>query len=188
MSIKAGRVGVNPSQVDPVDGSIISSATSGYTKQEADAKFLTQTDAASTYESKSDASSAHNALQPKTLTVPIEMLSGTKLTVETALQGLSEVSISSLTTEEGYTYTKNVLRRQGNIVFLNLVMSTVTGVAEDLIGTIPQGYIPSEEIYGTARKTGGVSTPVKIQSDGKVKLAATVNGESISLGATWLIG
>ena len=89
MSIKAGRVGVNPSQVNPVDGSILSSATSGYTKQEADAKFLTQTNAASTYESKSDASTAHNALQPKTLAVPIEMLSGTKLSVETALQGLN---------------------------------------------------------------------------------------------------
>lgn len=89
MSIKAGRVGVNPSQVNPIDGSILSSATSGYTKQEADAKFLTQTDAASTYESKSDATTAYNALQPKTLAVPIEMLSGTKLTVETALQGLN---------------------------------------------------------------------------------------------------
>ena len=90
MSIKAGRVGVNPSQVDPVDGSLKSSATSGYTKQETDAKFLTQADAASTYESKSDASTAHNALQPKTLAVPIEMLSGTKLSVETALQGLND--------------------------------------------------------------------------------------------------
>lgn len=94
MSIKAGRVGVNPSQVDPVDGSILSSATSGYTKQEADAKFLSQTDAASTYESKSDASAAHNALQPKTLDVPIEMLSGSKLTVESALQGLNDEKMS----------------------------------------------------------------------------------------------
>lgn len=95
MSIKAGRVGVNPSQVNPVDGSIVSSATSGYTKQEADAKFLTQTDAASTYESKNDASTAHNALQPKTLAVPIEMLSGSKLTVETALQGLNSEKLST---------------------------------------------------------------------------------------------
>ena len=42
MSLKAGRVGVNPNQVDPVDGSIKSSATEGYTKQEADAKFSTK--------------------------------------------------------------------------------------------------------------------------------------------------
>lgn len=98
MSLKAGRVGVNPSQVDPVDGSILSDATSGYTKQEADAKFLTQTDAANTYESKSDASIARAALQPKTLAVPISMLDGTKLTVENALQGLNT---------EKFTYADN---------------------------------------------------------------------------------
>lgn len=98
MSLKAGRVGVNPSQVDPVDGSILSSSTSGYTKQEADAKFLTQSDAASTYESKSDANTAYAALQPKTLAVPISMLGGTKLTVENALQGLNT---------EKFTYADN---------------------------------------------------------------------------------
>ena len=89
MSLKAGRVGVNPSDVDPVSGRINSSSTDAYTKAQADDKFLSKVDAASTYESKSDASTAHNQLQPKTLAVPIEMLSGTKLTVETALQGLN---------------------------------------------------------------------------------------------------
>lgn len=79
MSLKAGRVGVNPSQVDPVDGSIKSSATGAYTKAEADAKF----------ETKSDATTALAAKQPINLVVPIEMLSGTKLTVESALTGLN---------------------------------------------------------------------------------------------------
>lgn len=84
MALKAGRVGVAPDQVDEF-GRISSEATSGYTKQEADAKFETQTHAASTYETKSDAA----ALQPIMLSVPIEMLSGTKLTVEEALNGLN---------------------------------------------------------------------------------------------------
>ena len=41
MSLKAGRVGVAPDQVDEF-GKIKSEATSGYTKQEADAKFSTK--------------------------------------------------------------------------------------------------------------------------------------------------
>ena len=82
MALKAGRVGVNPNQVDPVDGSIKSSATEGYTKQEADAKFETQEAAAD--------------LQPKRLAVPIEMISGSKLTVEDALQGFNTVNSMDL--------------------------------------------------------------------------------------------
>lgn len=144
MSIKAGRVGVNPSQVDPVDGSILSSAISGYTKQEADAKFLSQTDAASTYESKSDASTAHNALQPKTLAVPIEMLSGTKLTVETALQGLNGDKVS----KSALTYTENTVKglkfryqKKDNIV--TVIVSgeaTDTFSNQELMDTIPNAY------------------------------------------------
>lgn len=94
MAIKAGRVGVAPNQVDEF-GNINSEATSGYTKQEADTKFETQSHAASTYETQSHAASTYETksdaatLQPKTLLVPIEMLSGTKLTVESALQGLN---------------------------------------------------------------------------------------------------
>lgn len=153
MSMKAGRVGVNPSQVNPVDGSILSSATSGYTKQEADAKFLTQTDAASTYESKSDASTAHNALQPKTLAIPIEMLSGSKLTVETALQGLNteklnftdvmyQDDVDNLTDPGIYAigYATNVPERYGIMLV----------AARGLVGqsrTIHQIYFRGSSIY-----------------------------------------
>ena len=84
MSLKAGRVGVAPDQVDEF-GKIKSEATASYTKQEADVKFETQLHAASTYETKTDAA----ALQPINLSVPIEMMSGTKLTVEQALNGLN---------------------------------------------------------------------------------------------------
>lgn len=85
MALKPGRVGVDPSQVD-LFGNIIGGGSGGdiYTKAEADAKFETQTAAAQ--------------LQPITLAVPIEMLSGTKLTVESALQGLNS---------EKFTYADN---------------------------------------------------------------------------------
>ena len=99
MSLKAGRVGVHPADVDPVSGHISASSSEGYTKTQADDKFLakndasstylSKSDASSTYESKADASIAHNLLQPKQLALPIEMLDGTKLTVESALQSLN---------------------------------------------------------------------------------------------------
>ena len=97
MSIKAGRVGVAPDQVDEF-GTIHSEAIEGYTKQEADAKFETQNHATSTF-------------QPKTLSVPIEMLSGTKLTVETALQGLNVEKVNRA--DQNVLGAKNLLLNQG---------------------------------------------------------------------------
>lgn len=59
MALKAGRVGVHPSQVDLFG--MIQGGGSGdsYTKAEADAKFETQTYAASTYESKATAEATY---------------------------------------------------------------------------------------------------------------------------------
>ena len=88
MALKAGRVGVSPDQVDEF-GKISSDATGAYTKQEADAKFETQLHASSTYETKTEASSALAEKQSINLSVPIELLSGSVLTVESALQGLA---------------------------------------------------------------------------------------------------
>ena len=65
MSLQAGRVGVDPSQVDLFGKIIGGGSGDAYTKAEADAKFLSQTDAASIYESKSEASVAHAALEAK---------------------------------------------------------------------------------------------------------------------------
>lgn len=83
MSLRAGRVGVAPSQVDEFGVIKGGSGPSGdsYTKQEADAKFETKDNATSTYETKADAAN----LQPKTITVPTHMLGGTQLTVEASL-------------------------------------------------------------------------------------------------------
>lgn len=63
MSLKSGRVGVNPAFVNPVDGSILLPPSpppeNVYTKTECDNKFLSKTDASSTYLSKTDASSTY---------------------------------------------------------------------------------------------------------------------------------
>lgn len=139
MALKAGRVGVAPDQVDEF-GRISSEATSGYTKQEADAKFETQTHAASTYETKSEAA----ALQPILLSVPIEMLEGTALTVESALQMLSEVSTGELTTD----FTKDTARtnaatRDGNVVTVDVNITGITFESSGgTIAMIPEGFRP----------------------------------------------
>lgn len=77
MAQRAGRVGVNPADVNPVTGHVnVEVPGNVYTKTQVDNKFLTKTKAASDY-------------QGKNLAVPIQMLDGTKLTVEAALQGLN---------------------------------------------------------------------------------------------------
>ncbi len=128
MSLKAGRVGVAPDQVD-LFGNIIGGGSGGdaYTKEESDAKFETITNAASTYETKANAadtyetkanaadtyetkthaaetyvtSSAIAGLQTETLDTPISMLSGNKTTVEDALQGLNDSNASMITLTSG---------------------------------------------------------------------------------------
>ncbi|MBO7732090.1 MAG: hypothetical protein J6S67_06050 [Methanobrevibacter sp.] len=78
MALKAGRVGLNKELVDEF-GYLKEDAPSGeyYTKTQADNKFETKTH-------------VNNNFQKKTLEVPIELLSGSALTVESALQGLNE--------------------------------------------------------------------------------------------------
>ena len=151
MAIKAGRVGVAPDQVDEF-GNINSEATSGYTKQEADAKFETQTHAASTYETKTDAA----ALQPKTLAVPIELLNGSALTVEEALNGINEdkinKGISSTAVTDVVTGADvdsdmgNHIYQTGSVTQLLLSLSKVTVSAWGTVGVIPPQYRPKSNL------------------------------------------
>lgn len=150
MSLKAGRVGVNPADVDPIDGHISPSSMSGYTKEEADAKFETQTHAVSTYETKTEAA----ALQPKTLTVPISLLSGSKLTVEDTLKGLSDrssINVSDFVTAEAPAVvdaTNSYVEAIGNLVFFRLRITSITATAMDtVIATISEEYRPKKDLY-----------------------------------------
>ena len=67
MSLKSGRVGVNPAYVNPVDGSLLLPPSpppeNVYTKTECDNKFLSKTDASDTYLTQT---SAGNTYQTKT--------------------------------------------------------------------------------------------------------------------------
>lgn len=201
MSLKAGRVGVNPSDVDPVSGHINSSSTDAYTKAQVDDKFLSKsdagstylskTDAASTYESKSDASTAHNQLQPKTLAVPIEMLSGTKLTVETALQGLNDivsVADAAATIDNDFTANTvmNTLRKFGNIVFFCYSNSSITVAVDAQIGTIPEGYRPAS--YCRFIDTAGADGKrISISAQGLFKTVDAFTGSDMQIRAMWMV-
>ena len=177
MSIKAGRVGVNPADVDPINGHISPESLSGYTKQEADAKFETQTHAASTYETKTEAGSAHALLQPKTLAVPIHMLDGSKLTVEAVLDGVSG-SDTSVTVVEGLTVVEDInhVRKFGSLVEVCLKLSGVTLANGDKIGDIPLAYIPKDvNLVYDVRHSGG-TIGINIDATGKM----TLNGGAVS--------
>ena len=78
MALKAGRVGVAKDQVDEF-GKITGGSTpeNVYTKTQCDNKFETKTHANNTY-------------QPKTIEVPLELLGGSQLTVETSLHAIEE--------------------------------------------------------------------------------------------------
>ena len=200
MSLKAGRVGVNPADVDPISGHINSSGTDAYTKAQADDKFLSKSDAASTYESKSDASTAHNLLQPKTLAVPIEMLLGTKLTVESALQGLNEEINDINTVKEGTITTTftfgntHTVRKYGKVVELNLIVTAIEDVTayNTAIAQISAGFRPNADIQPISFLKVGSEKVVRgyiKKSTGEIQLqenvASGANGE-FRIFATWI--
>lgn len=65
MSLKSGRVGVNPAYVNPVDGSILLPPSpppeNVYTKTECDDKFLSKTDASDMYLTQTSASNTYQS-------------------------------------------------------------------------------------------------------------------------------
>lgn len=134
MALKAGRVGVAVSEVD-LFGRINSDSTSGYTKAEADAKFLnkvdasseyltqsgasvtyeTQVNAAATYETKSNAASTYETQSHASSTY--ETQSHASATYET--QTSASTSYSTLTAALP-NYTPVVTQNNGVAVFDNL--------------------------------------------------------------------
>ena len=138
MALKAGRVGVSPDQVDEF-GKISSDATGAYTKQEADAKFETQSHASSTYETKTEAA----ALQPKTLAVPISMLIGSQLvpknTVEEVIATMNEGMTNKDLTDS--VFKKRTLSSSDDLD--DIVESGIYGIS-----TSP-AHIPENQSYCT---------------------------------------
>ena len=194
MSIKAGRVGVNPSQVNPVDGSILSSATSGYTKDEADAKFETQTNASTEYAK----------LQPKTLVVPISMLQGSvlvpKTTVEAVVQTMDKAmtnkELTELATVQESACTDiisdatvdssvgNHILKTGNVVQLVLRLNNVT--MANTFATmckIPEGFRPK---YSFNLRDALTTNGFAIQSNGNILNRDALSNATVVLCTTWI--
>lgn len=194
MSLKAGRVGVAPDQVDDF-GVIKSEATGGYTKQEADAKF----------ETKTNANTEYAKLQPKTLSVPISMLQGSLLVPKTTVEDVIQTMDNAMTNREltdavtqnettieletGITkWTENVVCKQGKFCFINLTVSgSFPSNTEVLVGTIPVGYRPRQIVFFPLCTTSGYGY-VKVEQDGKIKLnSVSANATNVGVFGTWLV-
>lgn len=175
MALKAGRVGVAPSQVDAF-GVIIGGGGGGdsYTKAESDAKFETQTHAANTYETKLTAAATYETkanaqasyetksdaaqLQPKTLALPIHMLHGTVLSVEDMFTGDQGALTNKELTDSLDEWTTAALVQADNTV-------TFTGL-NDLYGY---------DLF-CEDKLIGISSVVKTGSGTSTTLVYTVTG------------
>lgn len=149
MSLRSGRVGVNPEDVNPINGKIqVEAPDNVYTKTQADNKFETKTHAGNTYLTKTEA----EALQPINLAVPVPLLDGSALTVESALQGLAsdkEDTLSVVTKsfgsiKEGVTPTVNKILKYGRMVVIYFSATGVTADANDALGVVPSDCIPEE--------------------------------------------
>ena len=186
MSLKAGRVGVAPDQVDGF-GKIKSEATAGYTKQEADAKFETQAAATSALAEK----------QPITLEVPIEMLSGTALTVEDALQGLNDEITDISTAQESVVEnivsgasvesSVNYLVKQGKVVCCSVYLQSITAEAWSTICVIPNGFRPKNKLLGLCWSNvskGFVGAEIN-DTNGAIQFDTACSNNKVRVSLTW---
>lgn len=200
MSLKAGRVGVNPADVDPIDGHISPSATGAYTKQEADAKFETQTHASETYETKTDAA----ALQPKTLAVPISMLQGSllvpKTTVEDVIQTMNNAMTNRELTEKVTVKTGTItsdftiqdfttLHKIGNVVYASIALSGVTKDAfTNALFNVPEGFRPKAQYVPLPMIVGNteVGRCTVISVGGNVQSSVNLSNKDIYVSGSWI--
>lgn len=185
MSLKAGRVGVNPADVDPIDGHISPASISAYTKQEADAKF-----------------------QPLTLAVPVKYLDGSQIglfnTVQEALSGSygengamtnEELSgkVALVETTEAITSTNTfatdgkILYKIGNMVFPLIKMTNVTAAAYSVIATISSAYRPKKNTRLLCVHNGLFGS-VDVNANGEIQTLNALTDETLTIsGCVWII-
>ena len=190
MALKAGRVGVNNSQVD-IFGNIIAEASGGYTKAEADAKFLnkvdaaseylTQTGASSTYETQTHASATYETQAHASATY--ETQAGASATYETQAHASAtyETQTNAASTYEtksdastAYTnlsnampdYTDAVTQNNGKAVFDNLDPNCGYDIEYVVSGNADPVVIPK---WTALKREDGTET-------GTIKLTYTVTG------------
>ena len=152
MALKAGRVGLNKDLVDEF-GYLKEDAPSGeyYTKTQADNKFETKTH-------------VNNNFQKKTLEVPIELLSGSALTVESALQGLNEE-------KQNMTLEVPIELLSGSAL---TVESALQGLNEEKFERAEQVVLGARNIFNPYMPWAGSSSAVQTILD---------NGQSINISS-----
>lgn len=191
MAQRAGRVGVNPADVDPVTGHVnVEVPGNVYTKTQVDNKFLTKTKAASDY-------------QTKELSIPIQLLDGSALTVEEALAGINTdyktvVDISSQATfveQSHYEVTGFKAYKVGSIIFiygiiksLDITNNPAGTPFNDIISGLP-GAKYGDYMCLFDRGDGGVTKPVqfKVDTTGKVQVrGGTASANTIYFNLIYL--
>lgn len=195
MSLKAGRVGVNPADVDPIDGHISPSSVDSYTKAQADAKFETLEAAA--------------ALQPKTLAVPIEMLQGSLLVPKTTVEDVIQTMDNAMTNREltesvqgdsdvltlSFSESSNVTLRIRKLIDDIVVISAYAGGSYSGLSTswvtvenfIPIKYRPSLPVYTDMHIGPNAYLRFNILSDGTLKYLCTSNSTVYIQGTTMYV-
>lgn len=136
MALKAGRVGVNPVDVDPVTGRVIGGGSGGdsYTKAEADAKFLSKTDAASDYLSKSAAASDYLSKSDASSTYQSKLDADAWVTT-TGTEGIvqSDNTVTFTGLNDTYAYE---LFCQNKLIGISSVTKTGSGASVTAVYTV----------------------------------------------------
>lgn len=189
MSLRSGRVGVNPEDVNPINGKInVEVPDNVYTKTQADNKFETKTHAGNTYLTKTEA----EALQPINLAVPVPLLNGSALTVENALQGLSDACVdvaesacTDIISGASVAENRNYLFKNGKIVQLLLQLTdvTVTTAWTDIVCKIPEGYRPKVEFRGLDVLS---NSRFRVQPNGELNIGSTISASGVLISVTWI--
>ena len=147
MSLKAGRVGVNPADVDPIDGHINPSSLEGYTKEEADAKFSTKEEADAKFSTKDDLRIAIN---------DIDLLMGSKLNNVYGVMGENgAVNIFDVSHASSATNLVSAVNDKGIITFKDVASaqwsSTYIGVFKVKAGLKYKIFTNSSSLVGYGR-------------------------------------
>lgn len=207
MAQRAGRVGVNPADVNPVTGHVnVQVPGNVYTKTQVDNKFLTKTKAASDYQTKNldvpiqlldgSALTVEAALQglnsqkqDKQLAVPISLLDGSALTVENALQGINGATIP-----DGDVFTITINETDVDFYFTKVGNIVVVSVFDNNAITVGNAWItvadPLPVKYRPVSGQRFCNFPVSISGFLRMSISyeGTVRISSSSTGSLYLQG
>lgn len=99
---------------------------------------------------------------------------------------------TTVTLASGVTATVNVVAKQQNVVYLNLLCSKSQWAENDLIATLPVGYRPinTAHTFGMNYNMPSDNVQISIGTDGQIKIwnKGTQAQGNIYIDALWFIG